>query len=412
MGSLINRGTRARPKWFVKYKDSDGRWKMRLSKQPTKEQARQYLAQIEARVAKGKVGIREVVQAPLAGPLLEEWAESLTNRNARDDRNRMKKHLLTKFKKRQLQDITVPVLLAWISEQQKRVHPKTGKRLLSDGSIRHNLNLLSRFYSWTIEHGHTTVNPVRQIPQGKRPQQAQKRDIPWLEDEALVRKLMNDLPEPVDLMFYLGNRSGLRTGEIVGLRMADLGYLEEGVIRVRFSYGGPLKEDKKGTGKVKWVPAAEDAEVALGPWLDARRASGAGPEDLIFPCPTRDGSWYGKRYIERSWEKAAPKHGVKLTWYQATRHTFTSRALEAGATLDEVSAALGHSSPVVTRRYYDHFVRKSFSPEIRRGLGITTPKKKQGEVVPMRTAKESKKGRPAQQEKNGKVRRRKGKKPA
>ena len=44
------------------------------------------------------------------------------------------------------------------------------------------------------------------------------------------------------------------------------------------------------------------------------------------------------------------------------------------SSLDEVSAALGHSSPVVTRRYYDHFVRKSFSPEIRRGLGIKEQK--------------------------------------
>jgi len=349
MGSLVNRGTRAKPKWFVKYKDSDGRYKMRLSHQPTKEQARKYLARVEARVAAGKVGIEEdVPDAPLAGALMDQWAETLANRNAADDRNRLKKHLLPKFRQRRLQDVTVTVLLGWIEEQRK-VDPKTQKRLLADGSIRHNLNLLSRFFSWAVQHGHTDVNPVRQIPQGQRPQQAQKRDVPWLEDDALVRVLMSALPEPVDLMFYLGNRSGPRTGEIVGLRMADLGYLDEGVIRVRFSYDGPLKEDKKGTGKVKWIPAADDAQTVLGPWLDARRVAGAGPEDLVFPCSTRASGLYGRRYLERCWEAAAPKHGVRLTWYQATRHTFTSRALQAGATLDEVSAALGHSSPVVTK---------------------------------------------------------------
>jgi hypothetical protein len=37
-----------------------------------------------------------------------------------------------------------------------------------------------------------------------------------------------------------------------------------------------------------------------------------------------------------------------LTWYQATRHTAVSRALKAGVPLDEVSAAVGHSSPDVT----------------------------------------------------------------
>ncbi len=84
---------------------------------------------------------------------------------------------------------------------------------------------------------------------------------------------------------------------------------------------------------------------------------------LQFPCPTRDGSWYGKRYIERCWEKVAPKHGVKLTWYQATRHTFTSRALQGGATLDE--------------------------------------------VVPMRKARKGRAGSPARQGSGGKARRRK-----
>ena len=44
-------------------------------------------------------------------------------------------------------------------------------------------------------------------------------------------------------MFYLCNRSGLRSGEAAGLRMSDMAFVDEG--RVRFSYDGRLKEDKK-----------------------------------------------------------------------------------------------------------------------------------------------------------------------
>jgi integrase len=83
-----------------------------------------------------------------------------------------------------------------------------------------------------------------------------QKDVPWLRDDELVRKIIEALPEPFHYKFYLGNRSGLRTGEIAGLRMSDLDFLDEGVIRVRFSYDGPLKEDKENEGKVKWVPAA------------------------------------------------------------------------------------------------------------------------------------------------------------
>jgi hypothetical protein len=136
----------------------------------------------------------------------------------------------------------------------------------------------------------------------------------------------------------------------------------------------------------------------LGPWLEARRAAGAGPEDLVFSCPSRDGGWYRKEFIEHCWEVVAPKHKVELTWYEATRHTFTSRALAAGASLDQVSAALGHSSPVVTKRYYDHFIRRSFSPELRQGLGITVGRSPDGAAIPLRQRKKASADRSAEQQ--------------
>jgi hypothetical protein len=47
-----------------------------------------------------------------------------------------------------------------------------------------------------------------------------------------------------------------------------------------------------------------------------------------------------------------------------------SCGLVPGHRLDEVSAAVGHWSPVVTKRFYDHYVRRSFSPTLRAGLGL------------------------------------------
>ena len=66
MGSIVTRATRDNPKHFVKYRDIDGRWKMRLSFQPTKAQAKKYLAEVEARVARGMIGIPEPEESPAA----------------------------------------------------------------------------------------------------------------------------------------------------------------------------------------------------------------------------------------------------------------------------------------------------------------------------------------------------------
>jgi len=350
---------------------------------------------------KRKRGIVAEKAPKLCGALFEAWEKTLTNRSADDDRGRLRLHLMPTFGSMKVGDVKVATLMDWIDKQRAATKPD-GTRKWSDATLRHALNLLSRFFGWAVEREVVDVNPVRLLRQGSRPQQTPKRDVPWLDDDATVRKLVSKLRAPVGLMFYIGNRSGLRVGEIAGLRISDLGFLDDGVIRVRYTYDGePLKEDKRNEGKTKWAPAPADATAVLGPLLVQRKSEGAGPEDLLFANPnrkTKDGKLlsYRKEYIEDCWDEAAVAVGLcrvenegtdqerkvpSLTFYQATRHSFVSRNLAAGAALDEVSAAVGHSSPLVTRRYYDHFVRKSFSPTLRAGLGLGA-KSKGAKVVP------------------------------
>jgi integrase len=367
MGFVVRRGTRDKPRYYIRYVDVDGTERTKRVPAKTSAEAEKQLHQAETNIIEGRLGMEAKGSVATAGALMDEWEKTLTNRDAHGDRGRLRKHVRPAF-------ATVPMsrlveigpIMSWLDKQRA-----AGE--LSDGSIRHNLNLLSRFFSWAVERGYAKVNPVRQIPQGKRPKQATKKDQPWLREDGKVVELMQALAEPVNLMFYLGNRSGLRTGEICGLRMSDLAFLGDGTIRACKSYDGPLKEDKYSDGKVKWVPAPADWETFLGIWLKRRKLQGAKEEDLVFPAPPsekRRREWLGytKEEVEEHWEAAAEKCGVKLTWYQATRHSFVSRNLEAGASLDEVSAAVGHSSPVVTKRFYDHFVRKTFSSTLTAGL--------------------------------------------
>jgi len=47
---------------------------MKLSKQPTKELAKQFLAAVEARIRRGVVGIPDVQAEETVGELFDEWA--------------------------------------------------------------------------------------------------------------------------------------------------------------------------------------------------------------------------------------------------------------------------------------------------------------------------------------------------
>ena len=104
----------------------------------------------------------------------------------------------------------------------------------------------------------------------------------------------------------------------------------------------------------------------LAPWIARRRAEGAGDEDFLFVRPS-DGSYYRKEAVEAAWNRVRTTLGLACNWYQSSRHSACSRWLSLGVPLDQVAAALGHTTPAVTARAYAHFIRKTFA------AGMTAP---------------------------------------
>jgi integrase len=434
MASVFNRrsaggdrgtlGTRENPKWIAVYAagtKSDGKpiWKQKAIPEnanvTNKREAQRWADQYERDFKAGKTA-EQSAPSPLIGDLIDKWEPTLATRGVRTDRSRIRLHVRPAFADRRLADVGVADLMRWIDQQ------RAAKDRLSEGSIRHNLGTLSRFYSWCIERGYASVNPCRSITPGSRPKMAGKKDVPYLNDDRVVRRIAEALPEPIGLMFYIGHTSGLRLGEICGLRIADVSlFIDQGLIRASHSYDGPLKEDKLQKGKSKIVPAAADAEATIRPRLNRRLAEGAKPDDYFFPnrmkprgrrAQSPPPGYYRKEYVDTAWNETMIELGLTkpgdvvkrrgrkvrvdsktgeplpvaaLSFYEATRHSFASRLLEAGNSLDEVSHALNHSSPEVTKRNYDHFKRTSYSPTMRIGVGFKAPTDG-GKVLPMTSA--------------------------
>lgn len=93
MGSVYNRGTKAKPNWYVKYKRQDGQWEAR----PTglgHAESRRVLQKIEQEIALERFGL-----ARRSTPTLEEvaarWLDSRRHlRDTPNDRLRLGKHIL------------------------------------------------------------------------------------------------------------------------------------------------------------------------------------------------------------------------------------------------------------------------------------------------------------------------------
>jgi integrase len=141
--------------------------------------------------------------------------------------------------------------------------------------------------------------------------------------------------------------------------------MRHGAIRVQRNYLSPLLKEARGAPKTKWVPAPSDLPEFLGRWIDQRRAAGAGLDDLVFP---RDGRYcFNKDQVGASFRKVRAELGLprELTAHRSGRHSFSSRLLAAGASMTEVSSALGHADGGrLLMETYNHFVRRTWSPAL------------------------------------------------
>ena len=295
MASVFFRGPKASPRWFARFKTESGTWRSRRVRVQTRADAGKIARQLEAQSERRRYGIEAPESAGmLVGDLMKRWENGLVNRSAYDDRSRLRLHVLPRFGSMRLIDLTLPVLMTWLDELRTA-------RTVGPATQRHLLNLVSRFFGWAIGLGFATVNPVRMIPPGKRPQHAPKRDVPWIADDDQVRAIMRELPDPFRLMFYVGNRAGMRLGEICGLRLSDVADLAAGAFRVRYSYTGPPQggQDRRGQGEVD--PGTGGRRLPCsGPWIERRRAERATRRGLPVHAGAR--SSLPKEHVEYRWE--------------------------------------------------------------------------------------------------------------
>ena len=160
----------------------------------------------------------------------------------------------------------------------------------------------------------------------------------------------------------------MRLGETLELRRGDVD-LDAGVVRIRrglVRVGGRLQTDTPKTD-------AGVRDVAIPPHLIDRfrdhlaEHTGAGDDALLFPSAADPARWLQSKALYKDYRKARAAAGRDdLRWHDL-RHSGAVLAATAGATLAELMARLGHSTPAAAMRYQhaaegrDHVVAAKMS---------------------------------------------------
>lgn len=224
-----------------------------------------------------------------------------------------------------------------------------------------------------LRHGYAARNPVRDLPPAERPR-PERKEAAYFENEELPR-LFAEFPEGiVKTLFVLALKTGMRQGELLGLRWGDID-LQAAVIRVRRSYTNGIKSTPKNHER-RDVDLTSDLVELLGWWWGecGRPADSAA---LVFPGESRSGHLSGSNLLRRYLYPAMARAGIPRTGptgesrvFHSLRHTYAKRALENGAQITWLSRHLGHSSLKVTTDIYGHWERAERKAQAARLEGV------------------------------------------
>jgi integrase len=186
------------------------------------------------------------------------------------------------------------------------------------------------------------------------------RSMVWTTEQAAVF-LEATRSDPLSLLYRLLLIGGLRRGEAVGLRWADVD-LEAGEIKVvqqivlvaGQSHVGP---PKSATGVRTISLDQQTVELLRRHHLQEllrypATGSSMPVEQLVFTTP--GGSGLNPAYVSRHFAQLIINAGLPQIRLHDLRHTSASLGLASGESLLEVSRRLGHSSITITADRYAH----------------------------------------------------------
>ena len=203
----------------------------------------------------------------------------------------------------------------------------------------HLRNLMSKIYGTAKKWGFYSMdNPAQgvELPEKKA---VRKKDILAPQQ---IRALMMLLSEPCRTMVLIAVLTGLRIGEILGLRWKDIDFVPGELHVEQAVYRGQIGTPKtKGSRRVVAFPEA------VGNALEAMKGTG----DLVFR--TKEGTLYVDNNLRnRELKPAGRKIGTPWLSWHTFRRTHATLFQAAGGSLKDASAQLGHSKLSTTHEIY------------------------------------------------------------
>ena len=264
-----------------------------------------------------KIHRRYILFEDMAKLYLEDYSR-VNKRSYNDDCQRIGR-FIEEFKGKTLREITVQDVERLKAKLAREVAPATVNRYLG---------VLKSLFTKAIEWGKAESNPVKKVRLFKE-NNARVRYLTEEEETAL----MGEMPEEYRSIIIVALHTGMRRGELFGLRWQDVNFAT-GVITI----------PRAKHGEVRHIPMNDMARETLRS-LPSRLRS-----EYVFASKVGT-ALNPQNFVNRVFGPAMNRAKVEDFRFHDLRHTFASRLVMAGVDLVTVKELMGHKDIRMTLRY-------------------------------------------------------------
>jgi len=256
-------------------------------------------------------------------------------------------------------------------------------RLYQEGknskTIRSIHKLLRTFFNYAVKEGYINQNPCgnkKVVIPGSAEEKAERKIETFTDEE--IEKIKEALKgHRLRALFLLAFGTGLRQGELLGLKWPDIDFKKK-ELKVQRTIKQVTIIDENGNREYKTIEQIPKTKNSIRtvpipssviPVLREHRAMQieekikAGPAYLNdiengYVFTTELGNTIDARNLIRAHKRLLKRAGVPYKNFHAIRHTYATKLFERGVPLKVVSELLGHADVSTTANIYTHVMPK------------------------------------------------------
>ena len=227
----------------------------------------------------------------------------------------------------------------------ERVESKDQPKGLSAKTVRNINQVISSAMDLAVAQKIIPANPTNACALPK----IEHQEMQTIPAEQLQAFLQEAKASGVYEMYYIELATGLRRGELLGLKWQDIDW-KNGVIKVRRQVArvdGQIKEAPlKTKNSYRTVTISQQAIEVL---KEQKKKSN---DTYVFPSP--NGGPISPDSVNNMLKRVLERAGIPKVRFHDLRHTFATIALQNGVDIKTVSGMLGHFSAGFTLDTYAH----------------------------------------------------------